>query len=83
MTCVFFLPSLNPNDSDLGWKTIVLRLVALNGGGKSIELVQLISTGGALLRSTAGGGKHCAAERPLLGARFIHQGGARRGIVEL
>jgi hypothetical protein len=57
--------------------------VALNGGGKSIELVQLISTGGALLRSTAGGGKHCAAERPLLGARFIHQGGARRGIVEL
>jgi hypothetical protein len=57
--------------------------VALNGGGKSIELVQLISTGGALLRSTADGGKHCAVERPLLGARFIHQGGARRGVVEL
>jgi hypothetical protein len=53
---------------------------SLRRGGESVEL---ISAGDAPLRSTAGGGKHCAAERPVLGARFILRGGARRGIVEL
>jgi hypothetical protein len=55
----------------------------LAGGGGGGESVELISAGDAPLRSTAGGGKHCAAERLVLGARFILRGGARRGIVEL
>jgi hypothetical protein len=37
----------------------------------------------APLMASAGGGKHCAVERPMLGAHFILRGGARRGIVEL
>jgi hypothetical protein len=37
----------------------------------------------APLMASAGGGKHCAVERPMLGVHFILRGGARRGIVEL
>jgi hypothetical protein len=68
------------NDSDLWWKRTVLWLAAMNGGGESVEL---ILAGDAPLRSTTGGGKHCAAERPVLGALFILRGGASQGIIEL
>jgi hypothetical protein len=55
-------------------------VAAMNGGGKSIELVSAVD---APLMASAGGGKRCAAERPLLGAHFILRGGARHGIMEL
>jgi hypothetical protein len=68
------------NDSDLWQKKTVLWLAVKNGGGESVELV---STRDASLRSTTGGGKCCAAERPVLGTLFILWGGARQGIIEL
>jgi hypothetical protein len=37
----------------------------------------------APVRSMAGGAKYCAAERPVLGARFILRGCARQGILEV
>jgi hypothetical protein len=55
-------------------------VAAMTGGGESVELVSAMD---APLMASAGGGKHCAMERPVLGVHFILRGGARRGIVEL
>jgi hypothetical protein len=52
----------------------------MNDGGKSVKLFSVVD---ALLMTSAGGGKHCAAKRQVLGVHFILWGGVWCGAVEL